>query len=103
MEYRVTVTFGGLEGDEGAGERTLEALHRTHPEVGPVVSQNRDTGVLSVTIALDADGPAEVADRVRSIFADVARIAPLDPREVVAVDVHAVDAEELLVTGPLLA
>ena len=55
MEFRVTVTIAEHGHDPENGLRFLKGFRETHPETGPVVDQNVETGRLAVTYSFDAN------------------------------------------------
>jgi hypothetical protein len=62
MELRITVTLAGVGTlDEDAGDELLDALLARLADVGPVLAQNTETGMLDVTVSIAADD-ADVAD-----------------------------------------
>jgi hypothetical protein len=76
------------------GERFLEGFVETHPEVGPVVSQNTQTGSLSVTISFDAEDIGEAAVRGTQIFIDGAEASGLEPPDEIEITASVATAEQ---------
>ncbi len=85
-DFRLNITISEYGGDPGNGEIFMAAFDRTHPEVGPVVSQNLRTGELTITFSLDAEDANDAFERGRPIFTEGAEATGLDPSEVI--DVH---------------
>lgn len=81
--YRFTWTIAEHGVAPENGERFLEGFLATHPEVGPVVSQNVETGELSVTFSLEADDMKSAVSHGIDIFAEGAVASGLAPTEVV--------------------
>ena len=100
MEYRVTITISDYGSDPANGERFLAGFMETNPEAGPVVSQNTDTGTLSVTFCFEADDLAGVADRASTIFAEGANATGLPPTPLVRAEVDSVPDEDFDESSP---
>jgi hypothetical protein len=93
-EHRIHVTIPEYGYDLDNGDRFVDAFMRTHPEIGPSVSQNIVTGTLSVTFSLDAEDANEAFHLARRAFEDGASATGLEPTKMVAVEVSLVPAEE---------
>jgi hypothetical protein len=81
--------------DAENGERHLAAFMKTHPQVGPVVSQNVRTGRLVVTIAIDG---TDITDAVRKgvpIFIDGLEASKLPPSDVLDISASLIATDEL--------
>lgn len=94
-DFRLNITVTEYGFDPENGERFLEAFQRTHPEVGPVVSQNLATGELTITFSLQADDANDAFDRGRPIFTEGANATGLSETAVTDVHVEHIDADEL--------
>lgn len=93
--FRLRLSISDLGRDPANGERVLEAFLETHPEVGPVVSQNVRTGRLVVTIAVDgADITKALGDGV-PIFVDGLSALKLSPSDVLDISASLIPADEL--------
>lgn len=94
MEYRVTIEIAEYGHDPENGERWLAAFMDAHPEVGPVVSQNTETGALAVTYSFDAPTWDEVATKGAEIFVESGDAAGLPPTQVLSCHLELVPDEE---------
>lgn len=94
MEHRFRITFAELGWSEDAIERVLEGFLATHPEVGPVVSANTESGELTVTWSLEADSLEDAHERSTPVF--VEGMAASDVPEVppIRVEIELVEVEE---------
>ena len=54
-------------------EAFLDAFLATHPEAGPVVSQNVEAGTLSIVVGVDADNAYDAFERGRAGWEDEVR------------------------------
>jgi hypothetical protein len=93
--FRLRLILSDSGRDPANGERFLEAFMKTHPEVGPVVSQNVRTGQLVVTIAVDG---TDITDAVRKgvpIFIDGLDESKLPPSDVLDISASLIPADEL--------
>jgi hypothetical protein len=86
MEFRITITVGEHGVSEDSASTFLDGFLATHPETGPVVSQDRETGSLSVTFALPADDANQAIDRARRVFRDGVSASGLEPSAVLGVE-----------------
>jgi hypothetical protein len=93
MEYRVTIEIAEYGLVPENGERWLAAFMDAHPEVGPVVSQNTETGALAVTYSFDAPAWDEVATRAAEIFAESTNAAGLSATQVLSCHLELVPDE----------
>jgi hypothetical protein len=93
--FRLRLSISGLGRDPENGERALEAFMRTHPEAGPVVSQNAQTGRLDVTIAVDGLDITEALTKGVSIFVGGLAASKLPSSDVVDISVSLIPADEL--------
>lgn len=84
----VTITEHGRS-DELA-ERCLDALTKLYPETGPVVTQNTQTGHLTLTVGMDATDPWAATNLGGRIITESLNEARLPQSEVVDVCVTAV-------------
>ena len=93
-EYRFHITVTEHGRDPANGDRVLEAFMETHPEVGPVVSQNTVSGTLSVTFSLEAEDVNAAIDLGRPVFAEGGAASGLPSTQVVGFEISLVPAEE---------
>ena len=94
-EYRLTVTVADHGHDLENGERFLDGFMEAHPEVGPSVSQNTETGTLSVTFSVDAEDPDAAYEQSKTIFPEGANASGLPPTHIVKVELELVEDAEL--------
>lgn len=94
VTYRLRMTLAGYGRDEDYAERFLEAFVATHPEAGPVVSQNTARDTLSVVIAVEAADPDEAWERGRRVFVEGGEASGLEPPEGVEFSVTKVAEDE---------
>jgi hypothetical protein len=94
LEYRLTMTIAEHGFSDEAAERCLDALLALHPETGPVVAQNTDSGHLTITIALDATDPWAATNLGAGILADSLTQAEVPVTPVLDLCVSAVDRED---------
>jgi hypothetical protein len=99
--FRLRLSISDLGRDPENGERLLEALIKTHPEAGPVVSQNTQTGRLDVTIAVEGTDIAEALVIGVPIFVDGLGASKLAPSDVVDISASVIPADELDEAGEL--
>lgn len=95
MEYRVTITISEHGSDPANGERFLAGFMNAHPEAGPAVSQNLETGTLSVTFSFEAHDLAGVADQASSIFTAGANATGLPATPLVHAEIESVSDDEV--------
>lgn len=95
MDYDLTFTIAEHGRDPEAGERLLDELAAAHPEAGPVVDQNLQTGALSVALTVSAESADEALQRGREAFDAGIERSGLEPSRVLALHVDAVGAAEL--------
>jgi hypothetical protein len=94
MEYRYTVEVTEYGFDPANGEKFLDALMETHPETGPAVSQNTETGVLTAVLSFDAPSVTDVAEHAIDLFTDGAALTGLPPTTVLSVLIELVREED---------
>jgi hypothetical protein len=99
--FRLRLSISDLGRDPDNGERLLEAFIKTHPEAGPVVSQNMQTGRLDVTIAVEGTDIAEALVIGVPIFVDGLGASKLPPSDVVDISASVIPADELDEAGEL--
>ena len=105
-EHRIHVTVSEHGFEPENGERFLAGFMATHPDVGPSVSQNTETGTLSVTFSLDAEDASEALDLGRTAFCEGAAESGLPVTRVVALEatfVAEAEYEEAEAPEPVLA
>ena len=93
--FRLQLSISDLGRDPANGERLLEAFMETHPETGPVVSQNVRTGRLVVTIAVEGTAITEALVKGVPIFVDGLGVSKLPPSDVVDISASLIPADEL--------
>jgi hypothetical protein len=93
--FRLRLSMSDYGRDPENGERFLEAFMKTHPEVGPVVSQNVQTGQLVVTIALEARDVTDAVGRGVPIFVEGLEASELPPSDVLDISAALIRADEL--------
>jgi hypothetical protein len=93
--FRLRLSISDLGRDPENGERLLEAFVKSHPEAGPVVSQNVQTGRLVVTIAIEGNGVTEALGKGVPIFIDGLHASKLVPPDVLDVSASLIPADEL--------
>jgi hypothetical protein len=81
--------------------RLLEAFIETHPESGPVVSQNVETGRLDVTIAVEGTDITQALGKGVPIFVDGLGASKLPPSDVVDISASVIPIDELDDAGEL--
>jgi len=95
MEYQVTVDVSDYGYEPENGERFLKGFMEAHSETGPVISQNTETGVLTVLFSFtpeagSVDGPTQAA----RLFGHGAGMAGLPPTEVLSFHIDLIRDEE---------
>jgi hypothetical protein len=90
----MTVTVSQHGRDLANGELFLDGFVRTHPETGPVVDQNTETGHLSITYTFDAEDFADAARKAGDIFLDGANASGLEPSDFVGAHFEPAEADE---------
>jgi hypothetical protein len=93
VEYELTVTVSRHGHDLENGKRFARGFAEAHPEVGAIVEQDTETGLISVTYWFEADDFAEAADRGALIFNEGASASGLEASEFVTAQLSAVDAD----------
>jgi hypothetical protein len=93
--FRLRLSISDLGRDPQNGERLLEAFMKTHPEAGPVVSQNVETGRLVVTIAVEGTDITEALGTGVPIFVDGLGASKLPPSDFVDITASVIPADEL--------
>ena len=93
--FRLRLILSDFGRDPANGERFLEAFMKTHPEVGPVVSQNVRTGQLVVTIAVDGTDITDAVGKGVPIFIDGLDESKLPPSDVLDISASLIPADEL--------
>jgi hypothetical protein len=68
--FRLRLSISNLGRDPENGERLLDAVKKTHPEAGSVVSQNVQTGRLVGTIVVEATDITDALGKGVPIFVD---------------------------------
>jgi hypothetical protein len=89
-EYRVTITMSGHGSDEQAGEDFLEGYLATHPDAGPVISQNSDEDTISVTLSVRASSQQKALDLAVDIWVDGGEKSGVAPGQAVRAEVERV-------------
>ncbi len=94
MEHRFNITLAELGRSEDAVERVLRAFLKHHPEVGPVVSANLQSGELSITWAIEAEDARDAYERSTPVFLESMTASEVPKVPPVGVEIAAVPAEE---------
>jgi hypothetical protein len=89
------LSISDLGRDPANGERLLEAFVKSHPESGPVISQNVETGRLVVTIAVEGTDITEALGKGVPIFIDGLGASRLSPSDVVDISASLIPADEV--------
>ena len=93
--FRLRLSISDLGRDPANGERLLEAFVKSHPESGPVISQNVETGRLVVTIAVEGTDITEALGKGVPIFIDGLGASRLSPSDVVDISASLIPADEV--------
>jgi len=93
VEYRITAVISHHGLSDEIAERCLDALLVRHPENGPVVSQNTETGELTLTIALEATDPWAAAKLASEVIGGTLDVLALPMTEILDVVVALADRE----------
>ena len=93
-EHRIHITISGHGRLPANGERFLEGFMSTHPEVGPVVSQNVIDGRMGVTFSLDAADASDAFERARPVFDAGLAASGLERTPIVNLEISLVPANE---------
>jgi hypothetical protein len=93
--FRLRLSISDLGRDPENGEHLLEAFMKTHPEAGPIVSQNVQTGRLDVTIAVEGTAITDALKTGVPIFVDGLGASKLPPSDVVDISASLIPADEL--------
>jgi hypothetical protein len=93
--FRLRLSISDLWRDPENGERLLEAFVNTHPEAGPVVSQNMQTGRLVATIAVEGTDIIEALVKGVPIFVDGLGASKLPPSDVLDISASPIAAGAL--------
>lgn len=89
-EYRITITMNGYGSDEQAAESFLEGYLVSHPDAGPVVSQNTRDDTIAVTMAFCASSQQQALELGLAIWADGGKASGLSLGEIVRTEVERV-------------
>lgn len=98
-EYRVTITMSGHGSDEQAAENYLEGYLQTHPDAGPVVSQNSEEDTISVTLSVQASSQQRALDLAVDIWVAGGEKSGISPGEPVRAEVELVSDHDDAETG----
>ena len=93
--FRLRLSISDLGRDPENGERLLEAFVKTHPEAGPVVSQNTQTGRLDVTIGVEGRDITDALAKGVPILVDGLAASKLPPSDVLDLSASLIPADEL--------
>ena len=88
--YRLRITLDSYGDCEEYAEQFLEGFAASHPEVGPVVSQNVLEGTLTVVFSLEATDDEDAVGKARPIFLEGAKASGLTPRPIAELNVSRV-------------
>ncbi len=98
-EYRVTITMSGHGSDPQAAEDFLEGYLQTHPDAGPVVSQNSQEDTISVTLSVQAGSQQKALDLAVDIWVAGGERSGVAPGEAVRAEVELVADHDGAETG----
>ena len=93
--FRLRLSISDLGRDPVNGARVLDAFVKSHPEAGPVISQNVRTGRLVVTIAVQGTDITEALGKGVPIFIDGLGASKLTPSDVVDISASVIPADEI--------
>lgn len=93
-EYRVTITMAGYGDDDDAAGAFLDGWLATHPEVGPVISQNSEEDSISSTISLQTSGEDRAVTLASSAWIEAGVESGLEPGDILRVEVERIDEPE---------
>jgi hypothetical protein len=105
-EHRIQITVSEHGFDLDNGDKLMETFMATAPEVGPSVSQNTETGTLSMTFSLDADDAKGAVETAVQIFTKVMATARFPVTKVLSIESFVVPDDEEVPTEdrePVLA
>lgn len=94
MEYQITVEVAEYGHEPEDGERFLSGFMETHPEVGPAVSQNTETGVLTILFSFEAAEVGDLAEEAATVFSDGAQATGLPATKVLSMHIDLVEDED---------
>lgn len=94
MEHRITITLAELGWSAEDIEAVLDGFLATHPEAGPVVSANTESGELSVTWSLEADSLEDAHDRSTPVFVEGMEASGVREAPPVRIEIELVEVEE---------
>lgn len=83
MLYRLRMTLDGYSDREDYAEQFLEGFMATHPETGPVVSQNLLEGTMTVVFSVEAKDHEEAWEKANPIFVEGGTASGLSPTQIV--------------------
>lgn len=89
-EYRVTLTMSGHGSDEAVAEDFLEGYLQTHPDAGPIVSQNSKDDTISVTLSVRASTQQRALELAVEIFVAGGEKSGVPPGRAVRAEVELV-------------
>jgi hypothetical protein len=90
--YRLRITLDSYGDSEEYAERLLEGFAASHPEVGPIVSQNALENTLTVVFSLEAADDEDALGKARPIFLEGAKASGLRPRPIAELTVSRISA-----------
>lgn len=91
-EYRLTITMSGYGHDENAADTLLDGFLEKHPDTGPVVSQDRAAGTISVTFSLQASSQDHALKLGQVVWAESGAASGLKPTHVVRLEIEPIEA-----------
>lgn len=94
VDIRLQFTIAEHGAEPANGERFMEGFMAVIPEGGPSISQNLETGSLTITFALEAGDAKEALDRGLEVFADGAARTGLEPTAVLDLEASVVRWQE---------
>jgi len=94
VRYRFRVTLDAYGHDEDAAEQFLNGFVTTHPEVGPVVSQDTEVGTMTVTFSIEAASLDEALDLGRPVFIEGASASDLKPPDAISMNASLIEKDQ---------
>lgn len=98
-EYRVTLTMSGYGSDDQAAEDFLEGCLQTHPDAGPIVSQNSEEDTISVTLSVQASSQQKALELAVEMFINGGEKSGVPPGEAVKAEVERIADKDDAKTG----
>jgi len=94
VEFSITVTVAEHGTNATNGHRFLDGFTRAHPEVGAAVSQNLETGHMTVTFIVEAEDLLKGVSLGKKVFIEGATESGLGGSEILDASIHVVADDE---------